>query len=117
MTRVRLVLRIAFWLAALFAFVMAIVPQPVELPVSDKWQHMAAFFVIATLGRAAYPRLRRRTLLAAMIAFGGLIELVQMIPALHRDSEWGDWLADIVAVAAALACFQLVRFFTAREPW
>ena len=36
------------------------------------------------------------------MAFGGLIELVQMIPVLHRDSQWSDWIADIAAAIGAL---------------
>jgi hypothetical protein len=95
-------LRIAFWAAALFAFVMATLPAPPNLQVSDKLQHMTAFFVIALLGCAAFPRLSRLKLLLALIAFGGFIELVQMVPALHRDSEWGDWFADIAAASLAL---------------
>lgn len=94
--------RIAFWAAALFAFVMAAVPTPPDLHVSDKLQHMTAFFVIAMLGCAAFPRLSRIKLLLALIAFGGMIELVQLIPELHRDSEWNDWFADIAAASAAL---------------
>ena len=62
-------LRIAFWAAALFAFVMATLPAPPNLPVSDKLQHMTAFFVIALLGCAAFPRLSRFKLLLALIAF------------------------------------------------
>jgi hypothetical protein len=97
-------LRIAFWIASAFAFTMAILPEPVELPASDKVWHMTAFFVITLLGRAAYPHLSRKKLLPALVAFGGIIELAQLIPELHRDAEWSDWLADSVAITAALAC-------------
>jgi hypothetical protein len=69
----------------------------------DKWQHMAAFFVITVLGRVAFHDLSRKILTPALIGFGALIEMVQMIPALHRDSDWHDFLADIIAVIAALA--------------
>jgi hypothetical protein len=81
---------------------MATVPAPVELPVSDKLEHMAAFLTITLLGCAAYPRLSRTRLLVALVVFGGLIELVQLIPQLHRDSEWSDWLADIAATLVAV---------------
>jgi hypothetical protein len=103
-------LRIVFWPAALFAFVMAVLPQPVELlGTSDKVQHMAAFFVLTSLGSAAYRGAPRLGLLAAMAGFGGLIELVQMLPMLGRDAEWSDWLADILDIALALAAAQLVE--------
>jgi hypothetical protein len=95
--------RFAFWAAALFAFVMAVVPDPIEIPTSDKVQHMAAFFTITLLGCAGYRGLPRVKLMLAMFAFGAMIEVVQLVPMLHRDAEWSDWLADIVAVLAALA--------------
>lgn len=102
-------IRLAFWAAALFAFVMAVLPQPVELPGSDKVQHMAAFFTITMLGRVGYRGLSRVKLVLAMVAFGGLIEVVQMVPELHRDAEWSDWLADILAVILALVAARLVE--------
>jgi VanZ family protein len=41
-------------------------------------------------------------LLAALSLFGALIEVVQAIPALQRDSDIKDWIADTVAVAVVL---------------
>ena len=103
-------LRMAFWAASLFAFVMAVLPHPIELlATSDKVQHMTAFFVITTLGCAAFRGLSRIKLMVAMVAFGGLIELVQLIPELHRDAQWSDWLADILAVILALAIAHLIE--------
>ena len=99
----------AFWAAALFAFVMAVLPQPLELPASDKVQHMVAFFTITALGCAGYRGLSRIKLTLAMVAFGGVIELVQLVPVLHRSSQWSDWLADILAVLLALAVAHLVE--------
>jgi VanZ family protein len=102
-------LRIAFWAAVLFAFVMAVLPAPPGPQVPDKVEHMVAFFTLTVLGNVAYPRLAHVRLMVALIAFGGLIELAQLGPALHRDSEWSDWLADIVAVIAAIGVAWLVR--------
>lgn len=116
----RRLLKVAFWAAAVFAFVMAVLPHPPQVHVWDKLQHMAAFLVITFLGCAAYPRVSRLKLAAALVGFGGFIEIVQMIPMLHRDSQWGDWVADIVAVLLALGCFSLVRrlgFFPTGQPW
>ena len=87
------VLRIAFWAAVLFAFTMAELPQPMlELSSSDKVQHVMAFFTITALGCAAYRGLSRVKLMLGVVAFGGVIELVQMVPELHRDAEWSDWV-------------------------
>ena len=106
--------RLLFWVAAIFAFVMAIVPHPPELPgaPSDKIQHMAAFATLGVLGAWAYAGAALIRLLAGLSLFGAFIELVQAIPALHRDSDVKDWIADTVAAALVLL---LVRWWRARR--
>ena len=49
---------------------------------------------------------------------GALIEVFQAIPALHRDCDWRDWLADTLAVAGVLLVLRLVpwRKLTAASP-
>ena len=96
--------RSLFWLATCFAFVMAIVPHPPELPgePNDKVQHIIAFATLALLGSFAYPRTALIRLLAGLSLFGALIEVVQAIPVLHRDSDLIDWLADTTAVLVVL---------------
>jgi hypothetical protein len=107
------VLRIAFWAAVAFAFTMAELPQPVlELSSSDKVQHMAAFATLGLLGSFAYPRLSTLRLLIGLSLFGALIEVVQAIPALHRDSDPLDWLADTIACAIVLLA---IRWWRARS--
>jgi VanZ family protein len=102
-------IRLLFWAAALFAFVMAVLPHPPEVPghPSDKIQHIAAFTTLALLGVWAYPRLALVKLLVCLSLFGAFIELCQMIPVLHRDSDVVDWLADTAAVLVVLV---LVRW-------
>jgi VanZ family protein len=106
-----LLLRIAFWATAVFAFVMAIVPHPPQLPdaPSDKVQHVAAFLVLGLLAFLAYSRTRPFLLGLGLSLFGALIEIIQAIPTLHRDSDPVDWLADTVAVALALIFLQWLR--------
>jgi VanZ family protein len=106
-SRTRATARILFWAACAFAFVMAVIPRPPMFPgePSDKVQHIVAFLVLAALGRWAYPETRKRMLLLGLMAFGALIEMVQAIPQLHRDSDLLDWLAD---TGAALAVFVIV---------
>ena len=96
--------RLLFWGAAAFAFGMAAVPRPPDVPGSpdDKVLHVTAFATLALLGAWAYPRARTLTLLAGLSCFGALIEAVQAIPALHRDSELTDWLADTAAAGIVL---------------
>ncbi|MFL6726883.1 MAG: hypothetical protein ACJ8FS_10270 [Sphingomicrobium sp.] len=96
--------RAVFWTAACFALVMAVLPHPPEIPgePNDKVQHIIAFATLALLGSFAYPRTGLTKLLAGLSLFGALIEVVQAIPALHRDSDVRDWIADTAAVAAVL---------------
>ena len=105
------VLRLLFWTAAAFAFAMAVVPHPPQLPgsPSDKVQHVLAFTCLALLGSAAYPRLAALKLVLGLTAFGALIEIAQLIPGLHRDSEVLDWLADTVAVSATVLAISAWR--------
>jgi len=106
--------RAIFWAAACFAFVMAVLPHPPEVPgePSDKVQHIVAFAMLALLGSFAYPATALLRLLAGLSLFGAFIEVVQAIPALHRDSDVLDWLADTVAVIVVLA---VVRWWRARR--
>jgi hypothetical protein len=50
-------------------------------------------------------------LVAGLSLFGALIELAQAIPALHRDSDPLDWVADTVACTAVLVA---LRWWTRR---
>ena len=96
--------RALFWLLALFALVMALVPHPPEVPgnPSDKVQHIVAFATLSLVGSIAYSRVKPLALLIALSLFGAFIEIAQAIPALHRDSDPLDWAADTFACAVVL---------------
>jgi VanZ family protein len=102
-----------FWAAALFAFVMAVLPHPPAIPgnPNDKLQHVTAFATLALLGSFAYPGTSLIQLLVRLSLFGAAIEVVQAIPALHRDSDVRDWIADTLAVAVVLL---IVRWWRRR---
>lgn len=106
-------LRVAFWLAALFALVMATLPKPPQLPgaPSDKIQHIIAFIVLAGLAAAAYRRTSLVVIAAGLSAFGALIEFLQALPMLHRDSDVRDWLADTAASAVVLLIIGMWRMY------
>lgn len=93
--------RAAFWTAATIALVMALLPHPPRLPgePSDKIQHIAAFLTLGALGSFAYPKTNPFRLGAGLSIFGAVIEVLQLIPPLHRDGDPLDWLADTAAVA------------------
>jgi VanZ family protein len=107
-------LQLAFWAAAVFAFVMAVLPHPPAMPgePNDKVQHITAFATLALLGSFAFPRVTLVRMLVSLSLFGALIEAVQAIPALHRDSDILDWLADTAAVIVVLLAVR--PFFTRR---
>lgn len=96
--------RATFWAAATFALVMALLPQPPQLPgsPSDKVLHVLAFATLGVLALMAYRSTQWLHLLLGLSVFGAVIEFLQAIPALHRDSDPTDWIADTVAAAVAM---------------
>lgn len=99
-----LVLRLAFWGALIFALVMALLPHPPgDLEIGDKYQHMLAFATLTALAAMAYPRTPLLRIVERMALLGAMIELIQSIPALHRDCDILDWLADMAAVLVVIA--------------
>ncbi|MBA3896207.1 MAG: hypothetical protein H0X36_03525 [Sphingomonadaceae bacterium] len=98
-----------FWLALAFAVVMALLPKPPHLlELRDKWQHMLAFATLAGLARFAFPQAPNLRIAERLSFTGALIEVLQAIPALHRDCDILDWVADTAAILIALA---LIRAF------
>jgi VanZ family protein len=104
MSPLRRLFVIAFWGATLFAYIEAILPGSEALSLArwDKLNHMMAFFTITFLARAAYPRIPVFRLFVMMATFGAFIELSQAVPFIHRDAEWGDWFADMIATIVGL---------------
>ncbi|HJQ16014.1 MAG TPA: hypothetical protein VJ859_03355 [Allosphingosinicella sp.] len=100
-----------FWVALVFAFVMAVLPHAPELPGHplDKVQHIVAFMVLTALGCWGYPRARLVAVAVWLSGFGASIELVQGLPFVHRDSDAMDWIADTLAIAFVLIVMALVR--------
>ena len=98
------VARVAFVIAGVFAFVMATLAHPPVLPghPSDKLQHVLAFATLGVLSAYGFSDRPLVALFAVLTIYGGVIELVQAIPVLHRDSDILDLLADMVAAGSAL---------------
>lgn len=102
--RLLLVIRAAFWSALAVTFAIAEMPAsraPQLLP-WDKAEHFLAFYVLTALAAAAYPRLPLALTALWLSLFGCTIELVQALPFVHRDCDVFDWVADVVAIAAAI---------------
>ena len=90
---------------------MAVVPQPPELPgePNDKIQHMVAFATLGLLAAWSYARAPLVRLLIGLSLYGAFIELVQAGPALNRDSDVKDWIADTIACSVVLIAVGLWR--------
>jgi hypothetical protein len=107
----QMIVRAILWIALGFTLVMALLPQPPALPGEppDKILHILAFLVLAGLALVAYPTVPRVRLAVALSALGALIEVLQMIPALNRDAQWLDWVADTGAVLLVFVAAALLR--------
>jgi hypothetical protein len=100
----------AFFAALLFTFYSAVIPpsHALQLVPWDKAEHFIAFYALTGLAAAAFPRANLLLIAALLSGFGALIELVQGTPLVHRDMDFWDWVADSLAITAALAPMLLV---------
>lgn len=106
--------RLAFFAVALLSATAALLPSPEFEPgfaYSDKVQHFAVFAVLAGLALFGFPQAPRRLIVERLSFFGAAIEVLQSIPALHRDCDVFDWATD--TAAAAVAVLLLVRLVPA----
>ncbi|MEH3108379.1 MAG: teicoplanin resistance protein VanZ [Sphingomonas fennica] len=104
--------------AAAFAYAMAIVPAEDALRVSasDRVEHFLAFFTVAILFRLGLPRVRARTVLIGLAAFGAAIEVSQLLMPFERTPSLIDLAMDILATATGLAMTEpLVRRWRRRR--
>lgn len=88
-----------------------LVPQPPSAADTgwDKLNHVLAFAGPMFAGLAARGRPSRTPVLAlaaALLAWGGALELLQGLSP-PRSPEWADWLADAVGVAVGAAAHAL----------
>jgi VanZ family protein len=95
-------------IAMLVLLVLSLMPPSPSMPSTgwDKSNHMLGFAVLAVLGHAAWPG-RAWTVLLGLLAYGGLIEVLQSFTP-DRFAEWGDLLADGVGLLIGKACALLL---------
>lgn len=104
--------RILFWTAAVFALVMALLPQPPYTPtqdLGDKVLHIIGFTTLAVLAVLAWPQAPALRVIERLSFFGAFIEVAQSIPALGRDCDILDWAADTLAVVVVVGLVALIR--------
>jgi len=105
-------MRPLFGATVLVTVTMALLPKPPKLVIDrfgDKFEHMLAFAVLAVLATLAFRRASPWRVLERLSFLGALIEVFQSIPALHRDCDPKDWLADTLAAGLVLLVIQQVR--------
>lgn len=115
MTNAKLVflaMQIVFWPVVVFTLVEATIPpgEALHLFPWDKAVHFSAFYVLTVLAAAAFPRRPLWLIGTALSVFGALIELIQGTVLVHRDRDFWDWVADTVAILAALAPTALIQW-------
>lgn len=104
-------MRVAFWLALVFALVMALVPQPPKLTIysmGDKFAHMLAFATLTALAGLGFPSAKPWRVAERLSFVGALIEVVQALPVLYRDCDIRDWIADTIAIVVVTLLLQAI---------
>src|ERR1700737_3662722 len=99
-----------FFAALIFTCYSAVIPpaHAIQLVPWDKAEHFIAFYALTGLGVAAFPRRRLWVIGVLLSALGALIEYVQGLHIVHRDRDFWDWVADTLAILAALSPMLLV---------
>jgi hypothetical protein len=101
-----------------FTLYMAFLPHPPPLPIDawgDKVEHSLAFVSLTILACAGFPNAALVRIGERLSFLGAIIEVVQSIPALHRDCDILDWLTDTGAIAAVLLIVGAGRLFIAKR--
>jgi VanZ family protein len=110
---------VLYWIALFTATHLPRIPRPLELNVSDKWEHYAAYAILGLLlaaRRAASGPLSWRAMTwiwAAAIVYGAFDELTQ--PLFGRHDDLLDWRADIVGSATGILVFAVLARCVARR--
>ena len=97
--------RLAFFVIAISTTITALAPSPQFEPgfaYADKLQHFTIFAVLGGLALFGFPQAPRRLIVERLSFFGAGIEVLQSIPALHRDCDVFDWATDTLGAAVAV---------------
>ncbi|WP_068876410.1 MULTISPECIES: VanZ family protein [unclassified Phenylobacterium] len=97
-------------LAALILLMLCVTPSE-DLPdpgTGDRFEHMAAWFVLTLTGLVLAPR-RRLAIPAFALAYGALIEVLQAAMPFGRHGDPRDLLADAIGVALACLAWLVLR--------
>lgn len=114
-SRLLAVLKIGFGVSMVGAFIMAVSPVQMSVAHSDKALHFLVFYGLTLMAAVSFPLVHPILIALGMSAFGGVIEIVQGLPIVGRDRELADWIADSLAIAAALLPMTISRWRTRND--
>ncbi len=110
--RVKTTARFTFVAALIVTLVMALLPHPPRLEIDswgDKFQHALAFSTLTLLASASFPDATPLRIGERLSFLGALIEVLQAMPAIHRDCDVFDWLTDTTAIVVVLVLIDVTR--------
>ena len=90
-------------LALLIAVLSLLPSQTVEQPWSpnDKLNHLLAYGALAFFTAGGYPAVKKVLLIMAVVAYGGVLELLQGATG-YREASWLDLAADALGAVLGL---------------
>ena len=108
--------RLSFWICLIAVLLLALLPPSINIPTTgwDKLNHVLAFCALSFLSFRAYPNHHLR-LLILLLAYGGLIEVMQSFTA-YRFAEWADLLADGIGLCIGWVFGKLAGSFVGEVP-
>jgi VanZ family protein len=105
--RVMQFMPLVFCVGLILATVLLLMPSyavPKAFDFYDKAQHGLMFATLTVAGLLAYPQ-RVKVVVWGLVAYGGLMEVLQSLLTTTRHGDWFDWLADSVGIVVGLgAC-------------
>ncbi len=102
---------VGYWVALFVATHLPRVPVQFSAPNADKWEHLAAYGLLACLlaGRQSlWQPLKWKGLarIAVIVALYGIFDELTQIP-VGRQADVADWLADVTGCGLGLAVFAI----------
>ena len=105
--RVMQFMPLVFCVGLILATVLLLMPSyavPKAFDFYDKAQHGLMFATLTVAGLLAYPQ-RVKVVVWGLVAYGGLMEVLQSLLTTTRHGDWFDWLADSVGIAMGLCAY------------
>jgi hypothetical protein len=107
----KMMMRVLFWAALIFALTMAFLPKPPQLGIErmgDKFAHMLAFATLSGLAALGFSSKMRWRMAERLSFLGAMVEVVQAIPALQRTCDIRDWMADTGSILVVMILASLI---------